>query len=114
MGDETHCGYKNYETFTVAVWMDNDQDLYRTSRSVVRAAAEGDDGAGEDNDGPTIDISAGAEALKAWVEEGWIDPITERGDDTGPASTLLSAAFAEVDWYELAEGILEEESECSN
>ena len=31
----THNGYKNYETWNVALWIDNDQETYKTAKILV-------------------------------------------------------------------------------
>jgi hypothetical protein len=94
--NETHCGYRNYETFSVAVVVDNDQDLYHRARDIANGATISADIEGRDRD------CAAADAVKAWLEALWIDPVTEDGPASGtPASTLLLAAWSEVDWLEI-------------
>ena len=87
-------GWKNYETWAVALWIDNDEGSYRWSRMLVAEAAAG---AGEG--GETIAV---ADTLKDWQEAEM--PELE----ASVWSDLLSAALGEVDWYEIAENYLSE------
>jgi hypothetical protein len=78
-----HCGYANYETFTVALVIDNDRRLISHARAIAP-------------DGP--------EALRGWVEQRFIDPVCQEGvTNHGMAATLCAYAFASVDWVELCE-----------
>lgn len=94
--NETHQGYKNYETFTVCLALDDDQDLQAESISVAIDAALGEN-----------DMDAqGATALREWFEETQLteDPEYDAEDLlSGPASSLLNSALGEVDWLEVAQ-----------
>ena len=94
--NETHQGYKNYETFVVCNWLDNDQELLYESAQRAREAAE----SGE------IPDAAAATALREWIEAEKLteDRETEVWDVLdGPAGSLLNAALGEVDWLEVAQ-----------
>lgn len=80
-------GWKNYETWNVALWINNDQG---TQEMVLDAAREF-----KDNDHANYDLS---HWLRDLIEED--NPL----NDTATLYTdLLNAALSEVDWYELAE-----------
>jgi len=86
-------GWKNYETWAVALWLDNEQAEYETTRSKARAyVAEGDETS-------TVRF---ADWLKDYVDE------TRPELPASLWSDLLNAAFGEVDWYEIAENYMEE------
>jgi len=75
-------GWINYETWNVALWLDNEQGSYDECRDMARNAR---------------DVYDLAKRLEAFVEE--FKP------DLGASmfSDLLSAALNEVDWQEIAE-----------
>jgi hypothetical protein len=79
-------GYNNYETWIIALWIDNDEGLLDQIIELTRGACDEND-------------------LSNTIEEFIMDP--ENGIipelPTGPASDLLNAAISEVDWFELAE-----------
>ena len=83
-------GWKNYETWNVALWIDNDEGTYRERCALARRA------------GSVEDLAA---SLKSWVED--------MAPDLGASmfSDLLTAALGEVDWDESAENWYEEAQE---
>ena len=80
-------GWSNYETWNVALWLDNEQGSYDEARDMARRARSEHDLAGQ---------------LKDWVHE--------MAPDLGASmfADLLGAALSEVDWYEIAEHYYEE------
>lgn len=100
-GTERHCGYANYETFTIAVVVDNDQQLYKESRAMVAQSQSEREYAFEV-----------ADDVRAWVEARFITPVTEDGaTHHGIAATLVNSALGEVDWAELVEEWTKEEGQ---
>ena len=91
-------GYANYETWAVALWLDNDGALYDERLSVIdRAITE------PDPERPhRTEKWAVADALEAWVKG--------LAPDLGPTlwNDLLNASLGHVDWAELADGYLAE------
>lgn len=77
-----HNGWANYETWNVALWINNEEPTYRERCDLARRAR----GVG--------DL---AETLKAWVHD--------MAPDLGASmfADLLNAALSAVDWYEIAE-----------
>jgi hypothetical protein len=86
-------GWSNYETWNVKLWMDNDEGSYDYWREQTASAKS------------TYSLS---QQLKDEHEEA----LPEL---SGFASDLLTAAFGEVNWYEIAEALIvdhkEEEAE---
>jgi len=82
MSDTRYNGWANYETWAVALWIDNEEPTYHYRCLLARQA---------------IDVYELSQTLKAWVER--------LAPDLGASlfSDLLNAALSEVDWYEIAE-----------
>ena len=81
-------GYTNYQTWNVALWLDNDEVLY----DLVRMKAQ-------ELDKPS--------RIADWLK----DFVTDRSPLASTASMfsdLLGHALAAVDWYEIAENLLED------
>ena len=81
-------GWSNYETWAVKLWMDNDEGSYRYWQREARASS---------------DVASLASTLKDEHEESLPELDGWAGD-------LLNAAFGEVDWYEIAKSLREDES----
>jgi hypothetical protein len=84
-------GWKNYESWAVGLWLDNDQSLQREAQRVVNREAN---------------IYRAADALKTFVTE---DVLPDLGASL--AQDLLNAAVSEVDWQEVAEHFKDEDEE---
>lgn len=88
MVEETgYNGWKNYETWLVALWINNDQGTQETAHNMAKEY--------RGNEHTNYDLS---HALKEWIEE--MNPLNEGAD---LFTDLLNAALSEVDWYEIAE-----------
>jgi hypothetical protein len=93
-------GWSNYETWNVALWLDNDTSEYaqHIAQEIYDRTEANDTFTREEQ--AAIDL---AQAIKDSVQE--INPIA------GQASMfadLLNAALDEVDWHEIAEHYLED------
>jgi hypothetical protein len=98
--DKKYNGWNNYETWNVALWIDNDQGSYSQRQEMAQDAwdnAEADKNFTRE-ERATLDLS---DALKSWIEE--MNPI---GDQASMFTDLLNAALGEVDWHEIAENFL--------
>lgn len=109
----THCtdcapahgyqGWANYETWAVALWLDNDQNSYHHAREL---AADARKQAEEDPvDWITPDKRAVhllADVLKELHEDG--NPL----DDASVYTDLLRGALSDVDWHEVAQHYFED------
>lgn len=80
-------GWKNYETWCVNLWLDNDERLYREVRDRAQALARNTD--------PEDAKSTMSEWLKDYVGE--LQPTLG-----GMWADLLTSALGEVDWAEIA------------
>lgn len=108
MTGDRHCGYANYETFTIAVVVENDRKLITEARAlladvetVARRSVWAD-----------VHLGDMADACRAWVEARFIDPVCQDGaTHHGIAATLCNAALGQVDWLELVEEWTKEEGQ---
>ncbi len=102
MSDKGYNGWKNYETWNVALWIDNDQGSYSTRCGMAQDAYDNAEAARSFTrlERAALDL---AETLKDWFEDQ--NPLAS---EASCFSDLLSAALGEVDWYEIAENFLED------
>jgi len=92
MNKKEHNGWTNYETWVVALWMDNEQATYEDFRERAREV---------ENSGDAQAVADFAEVMKQDHEDSL--PAVE-----GFAADLLNAALSEVNWLEIAEHLCEE------
>jgi hypothetical protein len=94
-------GWTNYETWNVNLWMDNDQGSYEYWRE---RAQDIYDNAEADKTFTREEEAAGqlADELRAHHDENM--------PEIGPScySDLLGSALGEVNWYEIAEHLIDE------
>lgn len=93
-----HQGYTNYETFSVAVVMDNDRKTH--DHFAALTAQTRDEIAAGEHDGRTVE-GVLADRIQEWHDER----IPE--DLPGPFGSLLFAGYSEVDWYDIATELLQ-------
>ena len=90
---EGYQGWKNYETWAVALWMDNDQGSQGYKKELAEQTRV------EDKDEWRRDY---ADALKQWMEDDMPDMGATVWTD------LLNGAFSEVNWYEIAQNEIDD------
>lgn len=78
-------GWKNYETWCIALWIDNEEPLYHEVCDMVHSIRFKE----------TYEI---ADTLKEYIED--MNPLN---DSASMWTDLLNAALSEVDWIEIAE-----------
>src|SRR5687767_845418 len=98
-------GWKNYETWAVALWINNEQGTHEAAHDMARGARKSAPTAPQVKSGIWTDKQAErftlADDLKEWVSD---DLLPDLGATL--AADLLGAALSEVDWNELAESFL--------
>lgn len=90
MTNEKYNGWKNYETWLANLWLTNDQEVMEE----LQANA---------NDMDLYDL---AEGTKEWLTEQMNDIKDTIGNNL--FSDLMSAAFSEIDFYEIAKALKED------
>lgn len=94
MTDETYNGWTNYETWSVALWLDNEPGTYEDARQIVHAELD--------------DWRAGRD-LREYVES--LPDVESVLSGATMAADLLGTALSEVSWTEIAEHYREDEDE---
>jgi len=106
-------GWKNYESWAVALWFDNEQSSQQMVQEWAQeafAAAPGDDSVSKGYLTVMEMTKIGlADRIKSYVEEN--NPLA---DESTMYSDLLGAAISEVDWQEVAEHYMEDLEEPGN
>ena len=104
MRDNTYNGWTNYETWAVALWIDNDYSSYRYWQEQARRQHSEATSSELVSKGTYTIAESARHALAAQLKVEITDasPLT----DATLYADLLSAAFDEVDWYEIAEHFL--------
>lgn len=91
---DTYNGWKNYATWCVNLWLDNDENTHLDTLTMARDAES---------------TYALANRLRGYVEDL---PVAAAVLETASfASDLLGAALADVDWFTIAEHLIEEARE---
>ncbi len=90
MSDKTYNGWTNYETWNAALWMDNDEGSYNYWDERTEAACG------------RYDRDDAVSALAGEIEVHHADAAPDLGASF--YADMLGAALSEVNWYEIAEG----------
>ena len=90
--NEKYNGYNNYETWLVALWIDNDQCYSEDVQTLARQYAG--------------DSNRYASALKEYVED--MPDVSKAIETGGMVADLVNSTLSDVDWYELATMYMDE------
>jgi hypothetical protein len=94
-------GWTNYETWAVKLWMDNEEPSYRYWREVTRDVL----------DEEPEKYRSHALILADRLKDEHAEALPEVQGFAGFAADLLNAAFGDVDWYEIAESLINDAKE---
>lgn len=100
MSDKTYNGWSNYETWNVALWMDNDPSTYEHWRERAQDFV--------DEKGSKALAESDAYQLGDEIEASHEEAAPEL---QGCYADILSAALREVDWREIAEHLIADADE---
>jgi hypothetical protein len=98
--DKKYNGWNNYETWNVALWIDNDQGSYSQRQEMAQASW--------DNAEADRHFTREERATLALAKEleDWIGEMNPLADQASMFTDLLNAALGQVDWHEIAENFL--------
>ena len=96
MNNRKYNGWNNYETWLVALWIDNEDGSYQYRCELVERVKEEH----EEKDDQEYCLASN---LKDWIEEQ--NPLAECAS---LFTDLINSALSEVDWQEIAENFLAE------
>lgn len=98
-------GWTNYETWAVALWIDNERSSYEYWREQAEHTLDE-----LNHDSDEHEYSDAAVALGDEMEESFENDFEAIQDKLGHSvfSDLLGSSLSEVDWYEIAEKILDD------
>ncbi len=91
-------GWKNYATWNVALWIDNEEGTYKYRCQLAERAKLLAQAGDESAQGLLANM------LKDWINDG--NPLAKGKGSV--YSDLLTAALDDVDWLEIAANFLEE------
>src|SRR5271166_7201838 len=95
-------GWKNYETWNVALWIDNDQGTYSMRQEWAEEAW-----ADAEESSYSTKLQDATSKLAKMIES-FVDENNPLASENSMFSDILSAALSEVDYYEIAENWLDE------
>lgn len=108
--DHRYNGWTNYETWAIKLWIDNEEGSYRYWRDVTR---ESWDESADHSPNPFMDRSSNARWTLADRLKSEIDDNADVQELQGISGTvyadLLNAALGSVNWYEIADAMLQDE-----
>jgi bifunctional pyridoxal-dependent enzyme with beta-cystathionase and maltose regulon repressor activities len=97
--DKKYNGWNNYETWLVALWIDNEEWSYNYARELAQDVKR---------ENPNVDDIITHTGILADVLKDWIEETNPLKDNANLFTDLLNAALSEVDWMEIAENYLGE------
>lgn len=103
MEKKEYNGWYNYETWLIKLWMDNDEGNYNYWLDRVRDYVRG---GLEDEKDKEKAYQALADEIKEQHEEYIEQNLKEQ---SGFMADLVNAAISEVNWYEIAEHMINDE-----
>jgi len=103
MKDTTYNGWTNYETWNYKLWMDNDQGSYEY---YLELAQDLNNGTHSKEDIAIMLADSLKDTCEQYLEE-WM------GDQSGPFADILNAGVSQINWYEIANSILEDIEEAA-
>lgn len=95
-------GWTNYETWNVKLWMDNDEGSYHYWQGVTQEIID------NNKDDEELDKD---KAIRELADRLQADHEENTPTVTGVYADLLNAALSEVDWYEIAESLIDDYQE---
>lgn len=95
MKDQTYNGWTNYETWLVALWLDNERSSYEDIRQLV-------------DENQKLEIYQLGDLIKGYVEN--MPEYLEATEKPSMINDLLTSALIEVDFTEIAQHLIDEKT----
>jgi len=102
--DKTYNGWTNYETWNVKLWIDNDEGSYNYWRETTKEVVDDATGASIDDE---LDMDSAKYRLSSMIKD-FVEENNPLADNADMYTDLLGAAISEVNWYEIAESMIED------
>jgi hypothetical protein len=109
MEHKEYNGWHNYETWTVKLWLDNDEGTYNYMRELsaeVLADHTDEDGA--------VDANGSRSEFAGWLKDYHDEQLEELNIPASVFRDLMNAALSEVNWHQIAGAYLEEATEAAS
>lgn len=106
MQHKEHCGWYNYETWSAALWCDNDHGLYSYLTEEAQRCFD-------EAEGTTEERINDATPELAKVIESMFDQDVEEYPPHGWMADAINAYLGEVDWQEIAEHYMDDVDKSS-
>lgn len=103
-------GFKNYPTWNLKLWIDNESSLYRVPVGMLEQIAQSHDDATRPDyftreEAIRFDL---AKQVQEWAEEQFLDPVTEANGPAGPHTDILRWGWSHIDWQEIAQSYMDD------
>ena len=95
---EGYNGYRNWATYTISVWLNNQEDEHTKWTERANELLEDKE----------YDKSEAASELSSELESDWEEKLGESGYDEGPLFDFMQNELNQVDWIEVANGFLDD------
>ena len=104
-------GWRNYETWNMSLWLNNDSGFYEvadeTVKDIVESESPNEGYANIDKDDITYKVSSW---LEQYANAMWMDDFQSCNfkHSYGPLGDIANAAWNEIVWYDIAKHIVDD------
>lgn len=102
-------GWSNYETWNMNLWLTNDPSFYEVAEDAIQVIVS-DDYTDTEDKPITVDKDdvtyKTAEWLKDHADNMYLDEFDSSEFNSGPVADFVHASWSQIDWYSIAEHIV--------